>query len=198
MLQRIELTTRANRQILRELAHNRQCERLLGALLSTLPFDHGTAWALVPANSAFAAEEDFDEGIFSPDEEELLPDQLAEWVVNKLRADSDGFPIVAFEYWTDIEDDAGVGRTFRIGQSLFDYADRDASLATVAHLLGSSLWFPTVGLIGNLPRDLVGIDRCETDISTLEHLVTTLDAVLVGAWDAEGYVVWEPSNVAPS
>ena len=198
MLTRVSFAPQAVAEHIREqLRQNRDDGRMLGRLLAGLPLDRGATWAFVP-EGAEAKAHDFDAGIFSPEDTAELAALLAERILPRLATPRpDGSRgVLVFEYWTDVDGHQdSPAKSFRVGTSTFDYADAATNRAQVERLLRSALWFPTVGVVGRLPEGAGDEDRKTLPPQTLDTLVETVELLLVGAWDADGYVLWEPPPV---
>ncbi len=54
-------------------------------------------------------------------------------------------------------------------------------------------WDPNIAMVAPLPRALESIaNRQSVDPEALEDMAAAAVAVIVGAWDAEGLLIWEP------
>lgn len=152
----------------------------------------GRLWAIVPVARAVEAAADLEfDAIRSEQERKALMAATARAVRPLL----EGPPprMLISEWCNGVEDlhNASV-HAFLVGDSEFDYATADDADEVIEELLWGALWFPTVGVIGAAP---VGVAFPETRELTAEHVEEILDGlrlVLVGAWDADGYVFWEP------
>lgn len=183
-----------------QLALHAVGERLLGRPLLEVDLTRGRLWALVPVERAAEAAADLEfDAIRSDAEREALMAETA----RQLRPRLEGSParLLVIEHWKAVEDlHEAPAHAFLVGDSEFDYVTSVDSDELIAELLGSVLWFPTVGLIGRKPARAALPGTRELTPTHVEEIVAGLDLLLIGAWDADGYVFWEPARngVGPS
>ena len=151
---------------------------------------------MVPAERADQAVADLEGDSIRTEERDALALEIA----SLLRRRLDGSPDLALtiEYWTATYlDRTSRVREFKVeaGESVFDYVTTVDSTEDIAWMLGSSLWYPTVGVIAPLPESAEMAWKTLQSATPIEHAVEHLNLVLIGAWTADGYVFWEPSAV---
>jgi hypothetical protein len=164
--------------------------RILGRLLGDVDLGKGRAWAVVPATRAAQAAADLESDPIRTEEERR---ELAGVTARRLASMLDAGRVLTFEYWTATSLD-GTSRTrqFLIGDSVFDYVTEADPSDVIEQLLLSSQWFPGVGVIGPIP-DGVDLESSRGwSADQIDQLVAHVELVLVAAWDADGYVFWEP------
>lgn len=175
-----------------QLALHAVGERLLGRPLLEVDLTQGRLWALVPVQRAVEAATDLEfDAIRSDAEREALMAEIA----GRLRPRLEASPakLLVIEHWKAVEDlHEAPAHAFLVGDSEFDYVTSEDPDELIAELLGSVLWFPTVGLIGPLPANVALPGTRELTPAQVEEIVAGLDLILIGAWDADGYVFWEP------
>jgi hypothetical protein len=74
--------------------------------------------------------------------------------------------------------------------SVLSYGPPDSN--ELARLLGGATWNPTVAIVTEISGKQLP-DRDYVDQRVLIHLAANATAVVIGAWDDEGLVVWEPA-----
>lgn len=166
--------------------------RVLGRRLLERGLGEGRLWAMVPvARSAeSAADLEFD-AIRSDEEREALMLETAR-ALRPLLADS-GPSLLALEWCNPVEYlSGGSDQAFLVGDSEFQYASAADGDDVISDVLGGALWFPSVGVIGAVPGGVALPDTRELTPEHVEEILDGLKLVLVGAWDADGYVFWEP------
>jgi hypothetical protein len=81
-------------------------------------------------------------------------------------------------------------RVFFYGDSVFTYGPPE--FAELGLLLGGATWNPSVGIVTDVPAKPLP-DREYIEQRELMQLAANTMAVVIGAWDDEGLVIWEPS-----
>jgi hypothetical protein len=62
--------------------------------------------------------------------------------------------------------------------------------------LGGAVWEPNVGIVSVMPASAGRLDRQTLEDSALAELAASVTAIVIGAWDREGLIFWEPSTAA--
>jgi hypothetical protein len=170
--------------------------RLLGRRVLERGLGEGRLWAMVPVARAAesAADLEFD-AIRSDEERNALMVETARTLRPLLEQAAPS--MLVLEWCNPVEYlSGGLDHAFLVSDSEFQYATAADEDDVIADVLGGALWFPTVGVIGAAPS---GVELPGTRELTPEHVEEILDGlrlVLVGAWDADGYVFWEPAQRA--
>lgn len=175
-----------------QLALHAKARRLLGELLGQIDLERGRLWAIVPTERAAAATSDLE---FDAIRSEAERDALARETTRRLRPLLERTPakLLAIEHWKAVEDlHAAPAHAFLVGDSEFDYVTASDPNTLVEQLLSAELWFPTVGVIATAPAGVELPGTRELTVGHVEEVVAGLDLILIGAWDADGYVFWEP------
>ncbi len=188
----VELEHRHLGYVRQQLALHGLGRRLLGRRLLDLDLTQGRLWALVPAERAAEAAADLEfDAIRSDAEREALMVATAH-ALRPLLAATPLRRLLTIEWWKSVEDLHGASaHAFLVGDSEFDYVTADDPDELIAELLGAVLWFPTVGVIGPTPAGVPLPGTRELTPAHVEEIVAGLDMILIGAWDADGYVFWE-------
>lgn len=202
MLVRHEFGAEGAAYIRRYLAGNERFGKRFGRLLGHQDIEAGTVSAFVPNESSAAQRVSFEVGgLFSRrPREQSDPSPKARavaWLTAVLREAGLEPRILCIE-------DARTGRTavettlanvpfFFCGDDVYWYAtDRaleDASLEWVP--LSGALADPNIGVVTTLPTGMTSIrNRQALGSEAVEEMVAGAVAVIVGAWDSEGFLIW--------
>lgn len=177
----------------------------LGTLLGRRNIEAGIVWALVPAGSALADRLDFEQGApFLGQGSHGCPKaQLDEWVRSVLAARS-VTPVFCMEDALARRTDGGLERlltqmeAFFCGERVYWFATA-ASSPTAALLRWGATWDPNIAMVATLPADQKDIHhRGSISGELLERMAAAALFVIIGAWDADGFVVWEPPKEGKS
>ena len=99
--------------------------------------------------------------------------------------------MLAVEHWKAVEDlYQAPAHASLVEDSEFDYVTSEAPDRLVQRLSSAVLW----GLIGRVPSGVELPRDRELGPSHVAAIVAELRLLLVGAWDADGYVFWEPAQ----
>jgi hypothetical protein len=177
-----------------ELALHGAGGRLLGRRLLERGLGEGRLWALVPAVRAAesAADLEFD-AIRSPEERDALLVETARALRPYLEREPN--QLLALEWWNAVEDLHGASaHAFLVDDSEFNYVTAADDEEQIAQTLDEVLFFPTVGVVGSMPSGVALPGTRELTPEHVEEILDGLRLLLIGAWDADGYVFWEPSR----
>jgi len=185
MLSEFELGDEALRYIRSELAHGRGLARhLLG-----LPLEQGRVVTYLP--STVVAEDllDFGSGGVAGGEENV---RLAELIVGYLRGRKTGIPVCVFEHYAHRGDPWKKDlRYFVVDEEVFLLVHRDTRTEEIAKTAQKAHLYPSIGILSTLPQDQsLPEDRSEQDLRLLQGLSERTDHVMIGAYDAEAWLVW--------
>jgi hypothetical protein len=82
---------------------------------------------------------------------------------------------------------------FFCGQSVISYSSlKDSALDPPMGLCGAT-WMPDIAIFTSMTTELPG-DRETVEQAVLARIVEGTLAVVIGAWDDEGSIVWEPDS----
>jgi hypothetical protein len=180
------------------LEANARFGKQLGALLiEHYDITDGSLSAYVPSplpSTRPAPITEFEYGGLYPRRDPEWAHRFGEWLASLARAGAtDAFLEGANESPSD-----GFLRTYEwpvffCGQSVLFHSSLSGSTLNQQLGLGGAIWRPDIsivtGLTGGLPSDRTTIDHAD-----LVGLVERTLAVIVGAWDEEGLVFWEPRS----
>lgn len=184
-------------------ASNARFGRRLGRLLSRQDIEAGAAWAFIPAESPADRAEDFTVGgLFSkrPDEPSgpSPKPQTVAWLSDRLSDRSSAHRLLCIEdaRLTPAALDTKLPELnfFFCGEDVYWYAVDDAlqKLALEWVPLSGALADPNIAMVTTLPKELRGTrDRRSVSSEVVEEMVRGAIAVIVGAWDWEGFLIWE-------
>jgi hypothetical protein len=190
----VELDAAQLGYVRQQLAQHGVGGRLLGRRLLERGVGGGRLWAIVPASRAAAAAADLEFDAIRSEEERK---QLMAETARQLRPLLAGVPrrLLTLEWCDPVEYlSGGTAHAFLVGDSQFEYATADEPDEAIAEVLWGALWFPTVGVIGAAPSNVALPGTRELTPEHVEEILDGLRLVLVGAWDADGYVFWEPAR----
>lgn len=187
----------------RYLEANRGFGKLLGAaLLRSQGIDEGLVWAFVPAEprpERRAPLDDFESGGLYPTRDPAWADQFGLWL-DEVRGDGQGSSIICVEgalhrpsdQFLDSQPEIPV---FFCGESVYFYETGNVPAEQVRRWLGGATWKPDVGIVTERPTSLdEHPSRQWINRAVLAELATRTKAVVIGAWDGEGLVFWEPAR----
>ena len=182
----------------------------LGPLLARRDLEAGKTWALVPDDSPPHQRTDFESGLF-PDASPPMRvkqgylvqkfDASAHPQVRQAVADLLSKPgplprllCVEWAYarrtapWPDQE-------IFFCGDDVYGYQGADPAFEGVEWVPGGATWEPNVGMVTALPPGFEEIPhRQSITPETLEEMAAAAVAIIVGAWDGEAPLFWEPAT----
>lgn len=176
-----------------QLEQHADLTRRLGTQLKRLDLERGRLWAIVPVERAEQALGDLESDPIQNKEERKA---LARETARVLRSRLAPAPrrVLTIEWWNAMDglyDLSAHG--FLVGDSLFEYATNADPDETIADLLSHMLFFPTVGMIAPVPEE-VDLNVRDLAPEVIDEAIANVELVLIGAWDADGYVFWEPQR----
>ncbi len=87
---------------------------------------------------------------------------------------------------------------FLCGDHVYWYATPGPHLADVVRSAWGAYWQPNVGVITDWPVSLEPpAPREEVSEEALSEMASAARAILIGAWDSEAMLIWEPESEAP-
>lgn len=179
------------------LTANREFGRQLGSLLlARHDIPTGNAWAFLPTELHVARRAplaDFAAGGLMPKHDPAWRAEVREWLHAKCAAG----PLLlcverAMARPTDPFVERLKGPVFFCGESVIDYREIPSD-EIVDELVAGATWNPDVAILTQLPPRLPQ-DRGTLSRDELAHLAENAVAVVIGAWDDEGLIFWEPGR----
>ena len=216
VVERYELGLDAIAYLRSYLARNAEVGNLLGPLVSQRDLEAGSTWAFLPSATSERARANFEAGglvpqgrrVPNPDgtvfvylRTDLVDIPVIEWVAGQLDSDASGKAVICVEdaitrrsHLTRAPSELALP-TVLCDDHLYQYASSpsDPRLGAVVRGAQGALWQPHVGIITTWPAHL-GPAQPGQDIdhATLAKIAELARAVIVGAWDCEGFLIWEP------
>jgi hypothetical protein len=201
------------------LDHNERWGKRLGKLLARRDLEAGTVWSFVPPESSPETLADLREGALYANTPILVDEgghrwqrkhdpwkdpEVIEWIEGLLAGPGSSARIVCSEDVYATRTDRWVteypGTVFFCGDDVYAYATPDGpvggALDPIADAAGDATGNPSVGMVTTLPPDLEIGNRQSLSEQTLEKAAAAAIAVIVGAWDEEGLLFWEPARGA--
>lgn len=162
----------------------------LGERLLLIP-PEGRVIAILPVDTAPPALTDFESGDVARSGE---ANELAELIRARL-AEVQG--ICVFEHPTSRVGDPRMPNVdyFTVGVAVYPFLTTRSDRGTIVKAAREAHWYPSIGLISSLGSDepLPEPGSAMTG-SFLEDLATHADAIIVGAYDAESWLLWYPEG----
>jgi hypothetical protein len=161
---------------------------LLSVRLLLIP-PEGRVIAILPANTAPPALTDFESGDVATSSE---ADELAELIRVSL---TEVQGICVFEHPTSRLGDPRMPQVdfFTVGVAVHPFLTTRSDHGTIVKAARESHWYPSIGVISRLGSDQPfpepGSAMTE---SFLDDLATQVDTIIVGAYDAESWLLWYP------
>jgi hypothetical protein len=184
----------------RYLEANGKFSKLLGPLLlAGQQIDQGSTWAFVPEElprDRRAPLTDFETGHLyaSPGERSARDGSNDRWLGEALdRAPSPTLICVEdalakpSDHFLEHSDEP----VFFCGESVFSYAIHTSPNDPAPSNLGGATWDPRVGIITRMSGSLA--NRQTLEEAAVAGLASQASVVVIGAWDAEGLIFWEPN-----
>ena len=219
VVERCELGLDAVAYLRSYLARNAEVGNLLGPLVSRGDLEAGSTWAFLPSATSERARADFAAGGLVPQgrrvqdadgtafaylRTDLLDIPVIEWAAGQLDNDDSGRAVICVE--DAISRRSHLARapselslpTVICGDHLYVYASSpsDPRLGPVVRGARGAFWQPHVGMITTWPAHLRRAEPGQViDLDTLAEMAKLARAVIVGAWDGEGFLIWEPPTV---
>lgn len=179
------------------LAANGDFGKQLGPLLlASHAVEAGNVWAFLPTELPAARQApltDFAAGGLMPKHDPAWRAEVREWLQAKCEA---GRLLLCAESALARPTDPFVERlerpVFFCGESVIDYRELPSE-EIVDELFAGATWNPEVAMLTALPPHLPQ-DRGTISRAELAHLAENAVAVVIGAWDDEGLIFWEPGR----
>lgn len=185
----------------------------LGPLLRQRDIESGATWALVPSASPPDQRADFahgglfpapgppipaPQGVLAPKFDPSSDPQITSALSRLLSRSHATQRLLCVELAYARRTDPHVaacpsGQMFVCGDDVYAYATAANPMAPIARRLGGATWQPNVGIVTHLPHGL-DLPLGVVDPEALEAMAGAATAIIVGAWDAEGLLFWEPRD----
>lgn len=212
---RYELGPEAVSYLRSYLASNARFGRRLGALLAHRNLEEGSIWAFFPGEPSPLHRRNFEVGglyldvcpsLYEPgsdpssgadlDEWEIDPDE--EWIAAALSVSGTPQRVFCVDNClirtSDITQDPS-HRLLFCGEDVYEYALPGELRWEMVSLAGGATWQPNVGIITSEPSVTHSVPWGERiSPETLEQMAMSAVAIIVGAWDGEGHMIWEPGD----
>jgi hypothetical protein len=181
----------------RALAHTRRWipfAKRLDSLLADLPFESWDVVAVTNGDPRYE-EADLADGLGGGPKKDDAVDALADLAMRHLSKGLNECVVVehALALPTDPFLDHEEVPFVQSGDGIYYFATPDVSLSSVRQVLSSTPDYPYVGCFSALPVGLLR-NRDEVDPAVIELISSNAEAVLIGAFDGEGYLVWTPAT----
>lgn len=176
------------------LQSNEEFGKQLGRLLlAAQRIEAGIAWAFVPSPmpARGAPLTDFETGGLVSRREGTWSAQVQAWLASLATANGvfvcveEGLHRPSDPVLRSLEQPA-----FFYGDSVFSFGPPESD--ELPRLLGVATWSPSVSIVTDVPAKPLP-DRDYIEQRELMQLAANAMAVVIGAWDDEGLVIWEPS-----
>ncbi len=172
----------------------------LGKLLPRHSIEAGTVSAFVPTDIASARLVDFEKGgLFSSGVGRSAAEPLVRgWLAGRLGIPSLTPRLLCTEDALMRRSDSVIERLsghdlFFCGDDVYWYATENSLEDAV--LQAGATWRPDITMVTSLPGGLDCIvNRQSIDSHTLAQMAEDAVGIMVGAWDNEGFLLWEPAN----
>jgi len=179
---------------------SRRYGRRLGALLAARDLEAGTTWAFVPSDSAPQRVLDVRHGgLYSrPGYEKPRvsprPD-VQRWL--KAQLGGPGRSILCCEDAMRQRTDPAQGTSdtpaFFCGDDVYWYSEQPEDVVRIPWPCAT--WHPAIAMVTEMPRQAPPLEhRLCVPPEALQEMADGAAAVVVGAWDAEGWLIWEPAG----
>ncbi|HEV3408110.1 MAG TPA: hypothetical protein VG079_05420 [Gaiellaceae bacterium] len=183
------------------LESNERFGKQLGRLLlAHHDLDRGTAWAFVPADSPLDRRTAFEEGGLSPARAPSWQEHVVGWLLDQLRQPSATRRVLLVEGALERRSDASLPNRADhpivfSGDAVYYYETAESSPDDVERWLGGATWRPDVGIVTDAPRGAERFtERQELTLEELDEMAASASVIVVGAWDDEAFIFWEPST----
>ena len=164
--------------------------RGLGRALLQLPIESGRAFTYLPEGVSPGELRDFESGGVASGEENR---QLAEFVHAYVGAEPNGVRLAVFEHPTASRGDARKPQSpyFTVGDDVYLFVEPGSSVDDIARTAREAHWYPSLGVLGALPSlPLPRAQGSEQSPTLIATVADGADHVLVGAYDAEAWIIW--------
>jgi hypothetical protein len=178
-------------------ASSRGFGKRLGSLLERRDIEAGTTWAFVPAASSARQRVDFEHGMVLPGAAASTSSwsAVANWLGALLGSPPSGRLLCVEDAMARRSDPWLVNeadrKVFFCGDDVYHCAGADDELDHFV-LAAAASWKPDIGIVTALPSGREQIsNRQSLEPESLEGMAARAVAVVIGAWDAEGFVLWQ-------
>jgi hypothetical protein len=151
----------------------------------------GQVFGILPAKTAPADLTDFGSGGVASGDESL---ELADLIGARL---SETQSICVFEHPTSREGDPRMPDVdyFIVGARVYAFLTTSSDHETIIKAARETHWYPSIGLISALmTSETAPRPRSAMTVSFLDDLVVHAQAIVVGAYDAESWLIWYPEG----
>jgi hypothetical protein len=200
VLERQDLGEEGRSYLASYLEANGRCGKQFGPLLiERYDIENGDLWAYVPSPVPIgrrAPLTDFESGGLYPRKDPEWPQRFGEWLRSLGRASASHFAIEgAYERPSNPFLQTYDEPAFFCGESVVFYSTLSDSTPTPKLHPGGATWKPDISLVTRTPTTFPA-DRETVAPEALAQLVNGALTVVVGAWDHEGIIFWEPAGAA--
>jgi hypothetical protein len=174
-------------------------KRLGRLLLTHHDIDRGRMWAFVPADSLPEHRTDFARGGLLREVDSSLDEVVGDWLLAELRRPSPAPRIVCVEGALERRTDGWLTkhpeyRVFFCGEDPDTYETTESPLPDLDRWCGGADWRPDLGIIAPLPAEIQQLtNRQSVPPDALEEMAAAASVIIVGAWDDEAFLFWQPS-----
>jgi hypothetical protein len=85
--------------------------------------------------------------------------------------------------------------SFTVDDHVYPFLSNQSDHESIIKAARETHWYPSIGVISSLKRGEPLLEPGSAQsVSILDDLVTRIDAVLVGAYDTESWLVWYPDH----
>jgi hypothetical protein len=162
--------------------------RGLARSLSELPVERGRVTTHLPANVSTENLSDFGSGGIASGEETQW---LAGFISDFLAAQASR--VCVLEHASAERSDSKQPDVpfFTVGEDLFMFAHQTTPRETLLTITQKGHWYPAIGTLSRLPADQPQLpERSEQTPALLRELAEATDYMLIGAYDAEAWLIW--------
>ena len=86
---------------------------------------------------------------------------------------------------------------FTVGVAVFAFITTPSDHETIVKAVRETHWYPSIGIISNLEGgESAPQPGCAMTGSLLDDLVARVTAIVVGAYDAESWLIWYPEGAS--
>lgn len=184
-------------------------KRLGRLLLNTRAFEAGTTSAFVPSESSLQQRVNFHHGGLFPGAGRGEPyrrsavEAFEIWLRDLMGSPGSPPRLLCVEDSLGRRSDAMLDQPsertlFFCGDAAYWYATRPEGVAKIP--IGGATWTPDIAIVTTLPKGMSDIRNEQSlEPEALRDMADDAVAVIVGAWDAEGLLIWTPAGgVTPS
>jgi hypothetical protein len=202
MARRHEFGPEGHEYVRRYLESGADFGKRLGALLlEHHDVERGTVWAFARVDGAAEKLAEFETGGVFPKRDPHWNKQADAWLRERA---ADGarerVPLVEHPYakptdgWLQRNPDSPA---VFCGDDVYEYYSAEDD--ELVGRLGGATWGPRVGVIAPVPeRGPRSWNRQTLSTDVISYIAAQTVAVMIGAWDDEGWLVWEPDHGHPA